>query len=199
MPIDKQAIGCDMLTAKGRKFLRAPRGTGFLYMRRDLIQQTEPAMIDLFGAEWSGPDRYILRPDARRFESWESDYAARAGLGVAIEYALELGLDRIATRNRYLSSHLRAGLADIDGVKTFDLGRELASIVTFAIDCREANGVAALLASQGINVSVSVPSSTLMDSIKRGLPSLVRISPHYYNTVEEIDRLLDIVRGLTRR
>ena len=199
MPIDVQAIGCDMLTATGRKFLRAPRGTGFLYMRRDLIQRTEPAMIDLFGAEWSGPDRYILRPDARRFESWESDYAAREGLGVAIDYALELGLDRIATRNRYLSSRLREGLADIDGVKTFDLGRELASIVTFAIDGREANGVAALLASQGINVSVSVPSSTLMDSIKRGLPSLVRVSPHYCNTVEEIDRLLDIIRGLTRR
>ena len=90
-------------------------------------------------------------------------------------------------------------MADIDGVKTFDLGRELASIVTFAIDGREANGVAALLASQGINVSVSVPSSTLMDSIKRGLPSLVRVSPHYYNTVEEVDRLLDIVLGLTRR
>jgi len=198
MPVDVEAIGCDMLAATGRKFLRGPRGTGFLYMRRDLVERTEPAMIDMFGAEWSGGDRYILRPDARRFETWESDYAARAGLGAAIDYALALGLDRIQRRSRSLANRLRAGLAAINRVTTYDIGAEPAAIVTFAVEGREASDIAAPLESQGINVSVSRPTSTPIDSTKRRLGALVRASPHYYNTEVEIDRTLEAVAGECR-
>lgn len=198
MPIDVAAIGCDMLAATGRKFLRGPRGTGFLYMRRDLVQRTEPAMIDMFGAEWAGGDRYTLRPDARRFETWESDYAARAGLGAAIDYALAIGIDRIGHRSRALAARLRDGLAAIPTATVYDVGPDPAAIVTFTLDGVEAADAMASLAALGINVSVSDPTSTPVDSTKRDLGALIRASPHYYNTNEEIDRTLIEVGKLAR-
>lgn len=198
MPIDVAAIGCDMLAATGRKFLRAPRGTGFLYMRRDRLQRTEPAMIDMFGAEWAGGDRYTLRADARRFETWESDYAARAGLGAAIDYALAIGIDRIERRSRALAARLRTGLSEIPTATVYDVGPNPAAIVTFTLDGIEAADAMTSLATAGINVSVSHPTSTPIDTTKRGLGALVRASPHYYNTNEEIDRALTEIGKLAQ-
>ncbi|MCA0425424.1 MAG: aminotransferase class V-fold PLP-dependent enzyme [Proteobacteria bacterium] len=198
MPVDVEAIGCDLLAATGRKFLRGPRGTGFLYIRRALLEQTEPAMIDMFGAEWAGGDQYVLRPDARRFETWESDYAARAGLGAAIDYALEIGLDRIQHRSRGLAARLRSGLATLNGVTVYDLGADPAAIVTFGVEGRKGSEIVGALAGQGINVSLSRPTSTPIDSTKRALPALVRASPHYYNTDDEIDRAVEVVAKASR-
>ena len=123
MPVDVTALGCDMLSATGRKFLRGPRGTGFLYVRRDLLRELEPSMIDHFGAPWVAPDRYELRSDARRFETWENNYAARLGLGIAVDYALAIGIEAIMARCRALADQLRGGLAEIPGVTIHDLGR----------------------------------------------------------------------------
>jgi cysteine desulfurase / selenocysteine lyase len=113
MPVDVTALGCDMLSATGRKFLRGPRGTGFLYVRRDLMRQLEPPLIDHFGAPWVAPDRYELRPDARRFETWENNYAARLGLGVAVDYALAIGMEPIMARCRALADQLRTALSEV--------------------------------------------------------------------------------------
>lgn len=193
MPTRVDQLGCDVLTATGRKFLRGPRGTGFLYMRRDLMRRLEPPMLDHFAAPWVAPDRYELRPDARRFETWENNYAARMGLGRAVDYALEIGLDRIEARCRALSARLRDGLRALSAVTVHDLGRDPAAIVTFSVKNRDAAGVQQKLALAGINVSVSSPSSTLLDAKARGLPPLVRASPHYYNTEDEVDRLVSVV------
>ena len=129
MPVDVGALGCDMLSATGRKFLRGPRGTGFLYVRRELLGTLEPPLIDHFGAPWVAPDAYRLRDDARRFETWENNYAARLGLGVAIDYALALGLEAIEGRCRELAGLLRDGLRAIPGVTLHDLGPDPAAIV----------------------------------------------------------------------
>lgn len=196
LPVDVAALGCDMLTATGRKFLRGPRGTGFLYMKRAFVERTEPAMIDMYGASWAGGDHYTLRPDARRFETWESNYAARLGLGVAIEEALAIGIPRIEGRVKALAAMLRAMLGEVSGVTVRDLGPEPAAIVTFTIDRMDAASVAARLAERSINVSVSAPSSTPIDGERRHLPDLVRASPHYYNTEVEIERLTDAVRTI---
>lgn len=196
MPVSVETIGCDVLTATGRKFLRGPRGTGFLYMRRALLQSLEPAMIDHFAAPWVAPDRYALRPDARRFETWENNYAARLGLGVAIDLALSLGLESIEARCRQLSTRLREGLRAVNAVDVRDLGPRCASIVTFTHRSISADDAKARLAKEGFNISVSGPGSTLLDATARGLPPLLRASPHYYNTEDEVDRFFQAVAAL---
>jgi selenocysteine lyase/cysteine desulfurase len=199
MPVDVAQIGCDMLSATGRKFLRGPRGTGFLYVRRDLLERLEPPVIDHFAAPWVARDKYQLRDDARRFETWENNYAARLGLGVAIDYALALGLDAIEARCRLLAGRLRAGLARIPGLKLRDLGRNPSAIVSFTIEGREARDVVAVAGKAGITIGASNPSSTRLDAEARSLPPLVRASPHYYNTEAEIDRLIEFCAGLPDR
>ena len=198
MPVDVEALGCDMLSATGRKFLRGPRGTGFLYVRRDLLRTIEPPMIDHFSAVWVARDRYELRNDARRFETWENAYANRAGLGVAVDYALAIGMDVIAARCRLLSGRLRESLRSLPGVTIRDLGRNPSAIVSFTLACREAGEVVAAADRAGITIGASNPSSTRLDAEARHLPPLVRASPHYYNSEDEVDRLIDLVAGLVR-
>src|SRR4029077_19551530 len=141
MPIDVDHLGCDMLSATGRKFLRGPRGTGFLYVRRTLLAELHPPMIDHFAAPWVAPDRYELRPDARRFESWENNYAARLGLGVAVDYAPDLGLNEIEPRCRELGNMLRSELLRLRGIRVHDLGLHASALVSFSIDVSEADSV----------------------------------------------------------
>jgi cysteine desulfurase / selenocysteine lyase len=196
MPVDVEAVGCDFLTATGRKFLRAPRGTGFLYARRSRFETLDPAFVDLLGAEWVAPDRYELRPDARRFENWESNLAAIAGLREAVAYARSWGLDAIAGRVGHLAEALRARLADVSGVAVHDLGTRRSGIVTFTKDGHPASEVKQALANQGINVSVSEPSSTRLDADRRHLPPLVRASVHYLTTEAEFDRVTAAVAAM---
>jgi selenocysteine lyase/cysteine desulfurase len=199
MPVDVQALGCDMLSATGRKFLRGPRGTGFLYVRRELLQRLEPPMIDHFAAPWVTRDRYQLRDDARRFETWENNYAARLGLAAAVDYALALGLEPIEARCRLLADRLRAGLAEIAGVTLRDLGPSPSAIVSFTMQGRAAADIVAEAARAGITIGASNPSSTRLDAEARNLPPLVRASPHYYNTEADIDRLITCIAALARR
>ncbi len=196
LPLDVAAIGCDLLSATGRKFLRAPRGTGFLYARREILERTEPAFLDLLGAEWTAPDEYTVRPDARRFENWESNPAAVVGLREAVRYARGWGLDSIAERVGTLADHLRTELSQLPDVTVHDLGVRRCGIVTFSHRRIDDQQIAAVIRTAGINVSISVPSWTLLDATRRSLPDLVRASPHYYNTEDELDRLVDVVRGL---
>lgn len=196
MPLDVEVIGCDMLSATGRKFLRGPRGTGFLYVRKGFLGRMEPPMIDLYSASWVARDRYELRPDARRFENWENNYAARLGLGAAVDYALAIGMPAIEARCRLLSGRLRAGLGALEGVTVRDLGRHPSAIVSFTMDGFEAGDIVRRADEAGITIGTSGPSSTRIDAENRNLPDLVRASPHYYNTEEEIDRLVDCVGKL---
>ena len=193
LPVDVEEIGCDLLSATGRKYLRGPRGTGFLYVRSSLLDRLEPPLLDMRAADWVEPDRYELRPDAIRFEEWEQAYAAKAGLATAIDYALGWGLDSIWQRVAELGESLRAQLGEISGVTVRDLGEVRCGIVTFTVDGVEANDLKKRLSREHINVTASPRSSTLLDSRARGLPDLVRASVHYYNTEEELDRLIETV------
>ena len=193
LPLDVDAIGCDALSATGRKFLRGPRGTGFLYVRSGLLERLEPPLIDMRAAEWVAPDRYELRRDGRRFEEWEQDYAGKVGLARAIDYALERGVEAIWERVRDLGARLRAQLAELDGVTVRDVGEERCAIVTFDVAEVPADHVMETLRRRGINLSVSATSSAVIESLERGLPDLVRASPHYFNTDDELDRLVEAV------
>jgi cysteine desulfurase / selenocysteine lyase len=194
MPIDVAAIGCDMLSATGRKYLRAPRGTGFLYVRRALSETMEPPFLDLHAATWTGTNAFEIRPGAQRFETYENYVAGRIGLGVAAGYALDLGLDAIFTRVRHLAATLRDGLAALPGVTVTDRGIEQCGIVTFTRKGASASAIRHHLAAQRINVSISLVTAARLDLEARGLTELVRASVHYYNTEEEITRFCAALR-----
>jgi cysteine desulfurase/selenocysteine lyase len=189
-------LGCGVLAGNGRKFLRGPRGTGFLYMHPELISRVEPVMLDLHAATWTAPDRYEVRGDARRFEMWEADIAGRIGLGVAVDHALGWGIDAIAARNERLADGLRARLADIPGVTVRDRGEQLCAITTFTVEGVEPLEVQASLRAQAVNVSVSSATSAQLDLGHRGLSSVVRASVHYLTTDEELDRFAALLRGI---
>ncbi|MFI6322818.1 aminotransferase class V-fold PLP-dependent enzyme [Nonomuraea sp. NPDC050556] len=190
MRVDVAEIGCDLLTATGRKFLRGPRGTGFLYCSPRIRESLEPPFLDLHAATWTGRDSYQVREDARRFENWETYYAGKIGLGVAVDYALDLGLDAIQERVTGLAETLRAGLRGVPGVTVHDRGARQCGIVTFTVEGRDSQDVASALKANGINVSVSIADYARWDFEPRDLTSVVRASVHYYNTEAELDRLI---------
>jgi cysteine desulfurase/selenocysteine lyase len=196
LPIDVTTIGCDMLSATGRKYLRGPRGTGFLYVRRAILDRLEPPFLDLQATTWIEPDHYEMRPDARRFENWERNVAAQLGLGAAVDYALGWGLADIARRIETLADGLRRRLADIPGVTVRDRGRRRCGIVTFTVEGNPPSDIVAALRQQRINCHSSGPSSMLLVPPARRLPALVRASVHYYNTDEEVARFVAAVAAL---
>jgi|SRR5579884_3630350 len=196
MPIDVNQIGCDMLSATSRKYLRGPRGMGFLYVRRSILEQLEPPFLDLHAADWVAPNRYEIRPDARRFENWETNYAAKIGLGVAIDYALHWGLDTTWRRIKALSYQLRTQLSPLPGVIVRDRGATQCGIVTFTIEGIDPEEIKRKLAEQKINVSVTTRSSTLLDMEARKIESMVRASVHYYNSEEEVEKFYGSVASL---
>jgi len=198
LPVDVGRLNCDILTATGRKFLRGPRGTGFLYVRRTLLSDLEPPMIDHFAAPWTSPDGYTLRNDARRFETWENNYALRLGLGVAVDYALSIGLDATQRRCIALADQLRDLLREIPGATIHDLGAHPSAIVSLSMDGIDSEAIKARLREERVNVTVSGPQSTLMDAAARRLPPVVRLSPHYYNSEEEVTQAVNLIRRIAR-
>src|SRR5271157_6238116 len=145
MPIDVQRIGCDMLSATGRKFLRGPRGTGFLYVSKDIVNDLEPPVLDLHSAEWVEKDKYEIRKDALRFETWEGNYAGKIGLGTAIDYALNLDISVTWPRICLLAEELRHCLTQLTGVTVHDLGRQKCGIVTFTVNGKKPMEIKRLL------------------------------------------------------
>lgn len=198
MSIDVEKIGCDMLSATGRKYLRAPRGTGFLYVKRDVIPQLDPPTLDLHSAEWTSIDSYTVQTDGRRFEKWEASIANRLGLGAAVDYALEWGMDAIWERIQWLAQELRQKLSAIPSVMVTDIGETQCGIVTFRVAGHAENDIKAQLAEQNINVTTSSVFSTRIDMEARQLQQVVRSSVHYYNTSEEIDRFCNAIEGIAQ-
>jgi len=197
MPIDVDAIGCDFLSATGRKYMRGPRGTGFLYARQRTTAQIEPIFLDNHAARWTGDNEYTVLSDAKRFENWERYFAGVIGLKVAADQANELGMDAVWARLRELANGLRARLRAIRSVVLTDLGVTKGAIVTFAVDGADHVALKQTLRAQAINVSVSTQFSSRLDLKGRGLKDVMRASVHLYNTEEELDRFaLQLARAI---
>ncbi len=196
MPVDMGRIGCDVLSATGRKFLRGPRATGFLVVSQRMLDELEPFPLDLHAATWTTLEDYEVAEGAARFESWERAYAALLGMGAAIDYALACGIEPIAERIGALAARLRTGLAEIPGVMVRDRGTVQSGIVTLRVD--DAAGVVAGLRARGINTSLSTPDYSRIDFGRDQATGLVRISPHAYNTEDEVDRAIAAVAELMR-
>ena len=193
MPVDVERIGCDLLSGAGRKFLRGPRGTGFLYVRRTVLDRIEPPVIDIHAAQWTGRDTFTWRSDARRFEQNEFNVADRLGMGAAVDHALSWGLDGIEERILGLSTLLRERLGGIPGVQVRDQGTRPSGINTFTIEGRDLSALLLKLRAQGINTSVTNFDWAWLDLGGRGIGSIMRASLHYYNTEEEVERFVEAI------
>jgi selenocysteine lyase/cysteine desulfurase len=196
LPLDVEAIGCDLLAVTGRKFLRAPRGTGFLYARNSIVERLQPPFVDIRSATWETADSYSLMPDARRFETWETNHATKIALGVAVDYALRWGLEEIRDANAALAGRLRGALGELEGATVLDLGVDPCAIVSFALAGQDPEDVAARLRERGVNISVSGVGDTRLDMESRGYDRWLRASVHYYNSPDEVDWLVDELRRL---
>lgn len=191
MKIDVEELGCDFLSATGRKFLRGPRGTGFLYVRGHWLDTLEPAMIDHFGAPWMSRDRYQLRDDARRFETWENSYALRAGLGAAFDYAESIGIEAIEKRVAALAGYCRDLLSRHAAIRLRDIGRQQCGIVSFSVEGQDPETIVSQLRTAGFAIGSSQASSTRLDSERRNLSTVLRMAPHYYNTESELEACVE--------
>ncbi|TDD64273.1 aminotransferase class V-fold PLP-dependent enzyme [Actinomadura darangshiensis] len=189
--VDVNEIGCDMLSATGRKFLRGPRGTGFLYVRRDILRTLVPPFLDLHAADWKAPDGFQMREDAQRFETWERYVAGQIGLGVAADYAADLGMPQIEARVMHLAARLREELAARPGITVLDRCARPSGIVTFTVDGHDPAAIKAAAREHGVNINVTTPLAHGYDPHAHAVA--VRASVHYYNTEEELDRLLSVL------
>jgi selenocysteine lyase/cysteine desulfurase len=192
MPVDVGRLRCDYLSATGRKFLRGPRGVGFLYASdRALARGDHPLFVDMRGATWVAPDRYQVAATAQRYEDWEFPYALVLGQAGAVRYALEVGLAEAQALAWGLADLLRRRLETIPGVRVLDRGSRRCAIVTAAIDGWDGEAIARRLRAGGINTTSTLRWFGIYDMDQKGVTSAIRISPHYFNTVAEIERAVD--------
>jgi selenocysteine lyase/cysteine desulfurase len=198
-PVDVDAIGCDLLTATGRKFLRGPRGTGFLWIRSAALERLDPFVAEIGSATWDGGRGFTWAAGAQRFESWEKSYVNVLGLGAAVRQVLHLGIESIGERTAVLGAQLRSQLDGLPGVSAHDLGEVRCAIVTVRVEGVPAADVVAALGRAGINVSATIAEDSPLDTEDRAVHPLVRFSPHYYNTEEELDRAVGLVAAIAAR
>lgn len=190
-------IGCDFYSATFRKFLRGPRGSGFLYVNdRILKSDMHPLFLDMRGADWTSNESFTLRPQASRFEDWENPYALLLGARAALAYANEVGFPTIEGRTIKLAEILRSELQDIPGIKLLDRGVKKAAIVTLSVPNFEAGNIKALLNQHKVNCSIVSKVSARIDFEEKGVDWALRFSPHYYNTEKEIGRVVEVMASL---
>lgn len=199
LPVDVGALRCDFLGGTARKFVRGPRGIGFLYVADRMLERgAYPLLVDMRGADWTDPDAFRLADGARRFENWEYAYALVLGLGAAARYALAVGPEG-GQRAGQLAALLRKRLAQLPGVRVLDRGVERCAIVTVEVSGRDAADLTVRLRQRGINTSSADRMSGVLDMDDKRATSVLRFSPHYYNTEDELDAAVTALAALIRR
>jgi len=197
IPIDVARLRCDYLSATARKFMRGPRGIGFMYASdRALERGDHPLFVDMRGARWVITRAYEVAPTARRFEDWEFPYALVLGQAAAARYALGVGVETARSRAWGLAARLRTALGSIPRVRVHDRGATPCAIVTMTADGRHADPIVRALKDRRINTVSSLREFGIYDFDAKGIETAVRLSPHYYNTDAEVDEAVEAVRGI---
>ena len=191
--LDTQQLGCDFLCGTGRKYLRGPRGTGFLYASAGAIENSSPIFVDNHSAHWTGPASYSLSADATKFETWERNISGKIGLAEAVRYANELGMANIQHRVNKLAKELNTKLSSLESVTVLERSNYLSGIVTFQKKGVSATSLAGDLLERKINTSVSRQENAQLDLAAKNIGDVNRASLHYYNTSDEIDRFVNAV------
>lgn len=195
IPVDVSDIQCDFLSATGRKFLRGPRGTGLLYISdRILHAGMTPLFIDGFGAKWTGPEEFSQHETAKRFQTWEAPFAMVVGLAEALRYANDIGMKSIDARNHVLMNHFREELKTIQNLHVYDYGSRTGNITTIRKDGKSVNETEEHLRKHKIYYSVSTLEWGLLDFNQKEVDWVIRLSPHYFNTLEELDQVCEILK-----
>jgi selenocysteine lyase/cysteine desulfurase len=200
MPVDVSAMGCDFFSATSRKYLRGPRGAGFLYVSDRVLEAgLEPLFPDMRGADWIDDDLYQPAPDARRFETWEFAYALVLGTGAAAAYANDVGIEEIRDRSWSLAAELRERLPALQGCSVLDRGPALGATVTASFDGYVPAELVAELRRRGINTSSQTRIDAVLDYDAKGVDGALRMSPHYFNERADLDVLLDALGEIVGR
>jgi selenocysteine lyase/cysteine desulfurase len=200
IPVDVSRLRCDFLSATARKFLRGPRGIGFLYISDRALKRGEhPLYLDMRGAEWKTADSFQLTPDARRFENWEFAHSLVLGLGEAARYAARVGIEAGGRRARELAAAVRDKLSALPGFRVLDRGKELAAIVTVEVPGWHSTVLVQFLRTRNINTAATLRDYAVIDMDEKRAASALRISPHYYNTEAELDILIETLKSLPAR
>ena len=199
MPLDVEKIGCDFLSATYRKWLRGPRGAGFLFVSdKALNAGLEPVFPDLSGARWTAPNEYKSSQKALRFGYFEKNYALLVGSKAAMDYAMNIGLDHIETRIKELANYTRQQLTSLPGWEVLDLGTNKCGIVTAHHETKRPSHFSKILKAANINAGFARTSNAVIDFTEKGVDWAMRVSPHYYNTKEEVDALLEALTRATK-
>jgi selenocysteine lyase/cysteine desulfurase len=196
IPVDMKRIGCDFFSGTFRKFLRGPRGAGFLYISDNILNQDIwPMYVDMRGANWTDPNEFTLRKDGGRFEDWEFPYGLVLGAREAVRYALTIGMAEIEKRNALLCAKVREGLNEL-GLRILDKGKHQSSIITVALPGKNPGEVIRQLRDRKVNTSISYREYAVIDYDAKGVTWGLRISPHYYNNEEEIALMMAALREI---
>ena len=200
LPLDVQNIQCDFLSATSRKFLRGPRGMGFLYVSDKVLDfNLAPLFLDLHAASWKAKDQYVLESGARRFEDFETSYALLLGFKEAMKYGLGISQEAISKRIQELASYTRKQLQVLPHVEVLDRGKRKGGIVSAYIPGIDPQQLMKHLAENKVNAGVAYPYNALIDFGVKNIPWSLRFSPHVYNTYEEIDQCVALISTFLKR
>jgi len=192
--LDCNRLGCDFLAGTGRKYLRGPRGTGFLYVKIERLEELAPVFVDLHSGQWQSPESFSWAAGAKRFETFERHVAGMIGLGVAVDYANRLGMRAIEERVQMLAANLRQQLSGIESITLHERAEQCSGIVTFSSAAEDSAAIKQRLRAQAVNVSVTQQHNARLDLAREGIESVVRASVHYYNSEAEIERFIKLLK-----
>ncbi len=196
MPIDAGEIGCDFLNFCGRKHLCGPQGTAALYARRELIETLDPVVIGAGAAKLVSDFEYQLYPGMKRYEAGILNTSGVIGLGVAIDYWQEIGMETVRRHCADMQEYLFQSLEELGCIVYGPKQREIqAGVISFRIKGLDPDFLVKELDN---NHKIIVRSSSLGSAVFKelGVEKVNRLAPHYYTTKDDADQLIRAIKRI---